>query len=245
MILDIISSGSKGNSYVLHNKKEALVIECGMPIINVKKIVNFDVSKIVCALCSHSHKDHSGYVNDFLNARIQVCYSAQTHSEVKPKSDYNPFIIEAENRYSFGGFTVLPFACKHDVECFGFLIQHPEIGLMLFATDTYYLPYAFANLTNIMIECNYRKDLLDANIKAGRIPAALRDRTLQSHMEFDTCKTALLANDLSKVNNIILIHLSDGNSHAEEFRRDIHAATGKTVHVADKNMTIGINKTPF
>ena len=95
------------------------------------------------------------------------------------------------------------------------------------------------------IECNYRHDLLENHITAGRIPAALLDRTLESHMSFDTCKEALLVNDLSKVNNIVLIHLSDGNSNAEEFRNDIHKATGKTVWVADKGMSIKFNKTPF
>jgi len=64
-------------------------------------------------------------------------------------------------------------------------------------------------------------------------------------MSFATCKEALLANNLSGVNNIVLIHLSDGNSNAREFQRDIHNATGKTVHVADKGMTIFFNKTPF
>lgn len=245
MELTVISSGSKGNSYVIQNNDEAIVIECGMPLIEVKKVVDFNISKIVCALCSHSHKDHSKYVNDFLNARIPVCYSAQTHSEVKPKSDYTPFIIEAGTRYTFGGFTILPFKGRHDVECHGFLVKHEEIGLLLFITDSFYVPYTFAGLTNIMIECNYRIDILEKGIAEGRIPATLRDRTLQSHMSLDTCKEALLANDLTKVNNIILLHLSDNNSNAGEFKDDIHKATGKRVHIADKGLKITLNKTPF
>ena len=47
------------------------------------------------------------------------------------------------------------------------------------------------------------------------------------------------------VNNIILIHLSDGNSNACELQKRIHEATGKTVHFADKGIIININKTPF
>ena len=116
---------------------------------------------------------------------------------------------------------------------------------MLFATDTYFLPYKFEGLTNILIECNYREDILKRNIESGKIPPSHYNRLLESHMSFATCKEALLANDLRKVNNIVLIHLSDGNSNAEEFQKDIHLATGKAVHIADRGLKINFNKTPF
>jgi hypothetical protein len=64
-------------------------------------------------------------------------------------------------------------------------------------------------------------------------------------MSYDTCKETLLANDLSAVNNIVLIHLSDLNSNATEFQSGIAEATGKTVHVASKGMEIDFNKIPF
>ncbi len=245
MELTVLGSSSSGNCYVLQNGTEALVIECGVSLMEVKKAVNFNISKIVCALCSHSHNDHSKYVNDFLDARIMVCYSRETHSAKKPKSKFMPFFVEPAVRYHFGGFTIMPFDVKHDVPCLGFLIKHEEIGLLLFATDTYYLPYTFTGLTNIMIECNYRMDLLQKSIQSGRIPNKLRDRTLESHMSFDTCRDALLANDLSKVNNIVLLHLSDGNSDAEEFKQDIHNATGKRIHIADRGLKINLDKHPF
>jgi hypothetical protein len=42
-----------------------------------------------------------------------------------------------------------------------------------------------------------------------------------------------------------LIHLSDSNSNAGEFQQGIHDATGKTVHIAEKEMSLNFNKTPF
>jgi phosphoribosyl 1,2-cyclic phosphodiesterase len=242
MILHCIGSSSKGNCYILSNEKEALIIEAGLPLMEVKKALDFNISKIVGVIVSHEHGDHAGHVKEFMSARIPVCMSLKTAE----KLGILPEVIISGIRFSLGNFTVLPFNVKHDAaEPLGFLISHPEIGVLLFATDTYYLPYKFDGLTNILIECNYRLDILEKNIAAGRIPAALRDRTLQSHMSFDTCKEALLANDLRKVNNIVLIHLSDGNSNADEFQKDIHQATGKTVYVADKGLKISLNKTPF
>ena len=96
-----------------------------------------------------------------------------------------------------------------------------------------------------MIECNYRLDILDANIESGKLNPALRNRTIKSHMSFDTCKETLLANDLSKVNNIVLIHLSSGNSDAAAFRDGIQKATHKTVYVAEPGLQVLFNKTPF
>ena len=116
---------------------------------------------------------------------------------------------------------------------------------MLFATDTYYLQYTFDGLNNILIECNYRQDILDANVEAGLIPAKLRARTMKSHCSFETCKEILQANDLSEVHNFVLIHLSDGISIAVEFQQGIAELTHKIVTVARSGMTIKFNKSPF
>lgn len=247
MELTVLGSSSKGNAYIIQNQAEAIILECGVPFMEVKKALSFNISKVVGCLCTHEHSDHSGYLKDVLKARIPVYMSAGTNRKACPENaHFLPFLCEAGVKFKIGNFTVLPFNVKHDCEePLGFYIKHRETGNVLFATDTFYLPNTFAGLNNILLECNYRMDLLQQNIEAGRIPAALRDRTLQSHMSFDTCKEALLANDLTKVNNIVLLHLSDGNSNADEFKRDIHQATGKRVHVADKGLKIKLNRTPF
>ena len=248
MQLECLSSSSKGNCYVLSDDTEALVIECGVSLREVKKAVNFNISNIVGCLVSHEHGDHAGHVNEFLDNRINVWMSEGTEKALngKIKSNYLPLLMEAGSKFNLGNFTILPFDVKHDcAEPLGFLVKHPEIGVLLFVTDSYFIPYTFAGLTNIMIEANYRMDLLQRNIESGKIPEKLRTRTLESHMSLDTCREALLANDLSKVNNIILLHLSDTNSNEEEFKSEIHAATGKKVHIAKKNLVININKHPF
>lgn len=246
MELTVLGSSSAGNCYVLQNEHEALIIECGISLMEVKKAVDFNISKIAGVLISHEHGDHARHINDFLKARIQVFASAGTVHKIQIKGSFFPRLLEASCKVQIGNFTVLPFDVKHDAaEPLGFLINHPETGNLLFATDTYYLPYCFANLNNILIEANYRMDLLQKNIDAGRIPANLLNRTLESHMSLATCKEALLANDLRSVNNIVLIHLSDGNSHAEQFRSEIYQSTGKTVHIADKGLQIKLGKTPF
>ena len=64
-------------------------------------------------------------------------------------------------------------------------------------------------------------------------------------MSLNTCKETLLANDLSQVQKIVLIHLSDSNSDEKKFKEVITNATGKIVHVANNNQTLEFNKNPF
>lgn len=249
MKLHVLGSSSKGNCYILENEKEALVIECGLPLLEVKKALNFNISKIAGVLVSHEHGDHAKYVSEFLASRIRVFASMGTiHKKglVNNSTKFYPIQLKSKEKQRIGDFMILPFDVKHDAEePIGFLITHSETGNILFATDTYYLPYRFEKLSNILIECNYRIDILERNIEQGRIPVGLKNRTLQSHMSFDTCKDTLLANDLSLVNNIVLIHLSDGNSDSKQFRDDIHQSTGKVVHIAEKGLIINFDKTPF
>ena len=46
MKLKVIGTGSTGNAYVLENDTEALLIECGVNIKQIKQALNFDYSKV-------------------------------------------------------------------------------------------------------------------------------------------------------------------------------------------------------
>lgn len=246
MLLKVLGSSSHGNCYILESANEALILECGVRFEEVKKALDFNLNKVVGCLITHEHKDHCKAVQNFLKARIPVFASAGTIREVEPKGYFLPLIIEAGVAFKVGSFKILPFDVKHDcAEPLGFMIRHEEAGTILFATDTYYLPHTFQGLNNILIECNYSNEILERNIQKGLVPQVVRTRTIESHMSFETCRDALLANDLSAVNNIVLLHLSDGNSDAQAFKEGIFQATAKRVHVADKGMKLNFNKTPF
>ena len=244
MKLICLGSSSKGNCYILESEKEALIIECGIPLREVKKTLNFNVGKIVAAIISHEHGDHAAYINDFTKATIDVYCSRGTAMNFNVHHRLHR--INAGSLIHIGEFKVLPFDVRHDAaEPLGFLINHPESGNVLFLTDSFYSEFTFKDLNNIILEVNYDKDILEENIISGRLNKKIKNRIITSHMSLDTAKELLAANDLSKVNNIILIHLSDGNSHAVNFKKDIESATGKTITVADSGTEILLNKTPF
>ena len=52
-------------------------------------------------------------------------------------------------------------------------------------------------------------------------------------------------NDLSHVDNVVLIHLSDGNADEARFVREVKELTGKAVCAARAGMTLDLSKTPY
>jgi len=243
MKLKIIGTGSKGNAYLLENEEEALLIECGVNIKEIKKAIDFNVSKIVGCIVTHEHNDHAKSIKEVMSAGIDVYASYGTHGTCKTLNKSRTNIILEGYPRMIGNFNVLAFKINHDAsEPLGFLINHRETGNVLFLTDTFYSNYTFKGLNNIIIEANYSKEIIKEKLSEKEF---LKDRIFQSHMSIDTCLEFLNANDLSKVNNIVLIHLSDGNSNEVQFKEAVENQTGKSVYVASNGMEIEFNKTPF
>lgn len=144
--------------------------------------------------------------------------------------------------YRLGEFKILPFDVHHDVPCIGFVIEHPEMGKLLFATDTMMLEYRFSGLNHILIEANYSDEIIEQNIESGVVRGVMRDRLMTTHLSLENAIGMLKANDLTNVNEIILIHLSNNNSDVGEFRRRVMSATGKPVYVAEKGLEVEVNK---
>lgn len=245
MNLKVIGTGSKGNAYLLENEEEALLIECGVRFSEIKKALNFNLSKVVGCVVTHEHGDHSKGINEAMAAGINIYSSAGTFKALKIDNGWShrakPF--NQNDSFKLGNFTIKAFDVRHDAaEPCGFLINHKETGNVLFLTDTMYCPYTFKNLHNIIIEANYDPAIAKKKLSGMEF---LRNRIMQSHMSIDTCIDFLESNDLTAVNNIVLIHLSDSNSHEKNFQSRVQKSTGKTVTVADNGIEIEFNKTPF
>jgi len=242
-----LGSSSAGNGYILQSSSgEVLIIEAGKKLIEVKKYIDFDLRKISGVIVTHGHKDHSGYLPEYQKAGISCFLNTMTRQMVFGEHlYYNVTELKPKLVYDIGTFRVQPFELKHDVMNFGYLINHPESGLFCFITDTHYCPYKLPGLNNILVECNYSDAIVEKKLLEGTGNMFVRNRVLTSHMELDTTMGFLKANDLSKVNNIVLLHLSDGNSNSDLFRKKIQDLTGKSVFVAQSGLNIEFNKQPF
>lgn len=245
MQLTVIGSGSTGNCYVLQDRAEALIIEAGVPMRDILPVIGHDVRKVSCCLVSHEHGDHAGHVKKILDYCIPVRMSAGTAKSLGETVGNSPFLrlCRAGEQFSEGRFQVLPFAAEHDAtEPLGFLISHPDTGVILFATDTYYLRNTFAGLNHIMIECNYIESEIRRRMDSGELPYSVAKRAHTSHMELETCVATLLANDLSRVTDITLIHISKGNGDPEAMARRVMQATGRPTYAARKGLKLEYSK---
>lgn len=244
MQLHVIGSSSKGNCYVLNGQNECLIIEAGVKLLEVKRAIGFNnLPKVVGCIISHSHNDHAGYAAEYAGAGIKVL-ALQPTLEAKG-IQRNCMAVEEGKGYRAGGFTIYPFGVLHDVPCVGYVVCHEECGKLVFFTDTYACQHTFKGVTHYLVEANYCDEKLEANIEAGRLPMFLRDRLLTSHMEIGNTIAFLRRNDLKGVRNIVLVHLSDGNSDEAQFIQRTVAATGKRVHAARAGMVIDINQQPL
>ena len=224
-----LATGSTGNCYLLSDGSSSLIIEAGISFKEIQKRSGFRTSKVAGLLVTHEHQDHCKGVESCLKRGMKIYMSQGTKDGIGLDS-VQINIIKAKQPFRVGTFQVLPFDVQHDVnEPLGFIIQSDNGGKLLFATDTYYIKYKFNGLTHIAIECNYDEQTLNENIDNGRLHRSLMKRVVASHFSLENVLEFFKANDLSKVEEIHLLHLSDGNSNEERIRKSVERATGKLV----------------
>ena len=232
MTLKVLGSESAGNCYFIESDAECLIIEAGIRLPELKKALNYDLSKVVGCLISHSHGDHCKYAMDYLKAGINIFASKETIAEAG-LTGHRVFRF-FENIFSLGSFNIKCFPVPHSVPTVGFLIHHPFAGSIFFATDAAYIPNRFIELNHILIVANYDESMLTSDRAVGR------------HMSIDTCLGFLRANERRHIRNIVLLHLSSRNSDAIMFAKSVQTiAPNASVWIADKGLEINLSKHPF
>ena len=211
-------------------------MECGLPFAQIKRALDYDLHKIKACIISHSHKDHARCVKE-----LKLC-GLRT---VGPDGTGAMITVKGECKLNLGGFKITPLPVQHDVPCMAYVVDHPDMGRLLFITDTYAFPYTVKGLNHILMEANYCDRKLEENIAAGLIPDSLRQRIVTSHMEIGMAVTHLAAQDLSRVHDILLIHLSQGNSEPDNFKAQVEAATGIPTQIAVPGLEMELNVEPY
>lgn len=233
MEIKVIASGSSGNAYRVSDGVTSLLLDAGVPLAKLRKALGFRVSALDGCLVSHCHMDHSRAVEELLRAGVNV-YTSTGTIEALTLAGHRVKRLQALKEVEIGTFAVLPFDVAHDApEPLGFLLtSRATKEKLLYVTDTYYVGYTFSGLTHIMCECNYDEERLRESVESGRVPEELAKRLHKSHMRLDRFLDLLRANDLSKVRQIYLLHLSSNNSDAEHFREATERLTGCQVYLA-------------
>ncbi len=224
--IEVLASSSKGNCYHVTDGKTSLLLECGLPIKQIRQKLNYQLSDVSGCLITHEHSDHSKAVRD-IKAGMN-CFMSQGTKDALNVSGHRIHVIKAGTRFKIGTWDILPLKTWHDsAEPLAFYMISPK-GRLVFITDTAKFPYQLPGLTHIMVESNYSLELLEQN---ELLPAETKSRIVNTHMSLEDTKKFLLSNDMSQVRGIWLLHLSDDNSDAAMFKRSIQEITGLPVYV--------------
>lgn len=235
--LHILGSSSASNGYIIRADNDILILEAGVPFKECAKALAHDISKVKAVICSHGHKDHSAYIKQYQQHGLTVYSNADVASDFDGVKELEPL-----KKYHFGGFTVIPLRVVHgDCPNFAYHITLPDGQTLLFATDLEQLGYNVKGINHICIEANFSDDIrIDAMLNGAELRAQSRN-----HMEIgETIATInrLKSPDLSSV---ILLHLSNGLSDADCFKKRIFAECGVHAEVAEKNIVISLAKADF
>lgn len=221
MILKCLSSGSSGNCYLLSSETETLILDCGIPIKQIKKGLDWDISRVVGVCVTHAHADHSKSVKDFENMGIHVFKPYEKYYQVKK---YGEFTIKPFELTDKGGHFKHTNADGTECPCYGFLIKHPDMGRLLYITDTELVKWRFKDINHILISCNYQSKYINDD-------EAKRNHILRGHMELETVKEFVKANKSNALRNVILCHLSRDNANADEMVAEVKKLAGIGVNV--------------
>ncbi len=227
----VLSSGSKGNAYILQSNSSKILIEVGITWSKMQKKTNFTTREIDFALVTHQHADHAGHIKEALKNGIDVYTSRDVINHYNIEGHHRIHEIRHKEIATGNPWSILPLQVPHDVPNLCFLIFYKK-EKWLFMTDCVYCPYKFTGLTGISIAVNYDMTTLKENVKNGTIHPALANRILSSHMSLQVALDFFAAQDLSKVREIHVLHTSEVNADKDQIKEAIQRQTGKLALIA-------------
>lgn len=186
-----------------------------------------------CDYKSHPPLDHSKSLKDFKSMGIPI---------------YAPYLKIDYMSMNMGKFTVKPFDLTtidgnwthtnvdgSECPCYGFLITHPEMGKMLYITDTELIKWRFKDINHILLGVNYDKDLIDRD-NTGKA-----NHVFRGHLSIDTACDFVKANYSDSLQNVIMCHLSSENADKNLFIEKMKkVAYGANVDVAAAEKSWGL-----
>lgn len=255
MIMKVISTGSQpGNCYALiADSGKILLLDFGCDSKKILRAIDYKISNVEAALLSHVHADHSKSYKWLLQNGIQIYTNDETADNFEVISGEKMKGIPEKIQIQAGDFKITPFYLPHTtkdketrkiVPCpnFGYLIEHEEMGKLIYATDFEYLPFRFISLhvQHWLLECNHMDDMVNRG-------EAKYEHVLRGHSSLSTVRKIIEVNKTTDMRNIVLCHLSQKNADPDVMQKEIQEVAGPYVNVfvAEKGMEIQLGKYPF
>lgn len=209
MEIKVIGTGSRGNSYLVHEGGYTVVLDAGCKFNSVSAANNHNVADISACFVTHKHTDHAKYIKDFLKHGIPVYTNGETIENYGEKN-YMLKSIQVQKVIHIDDLRVVAFAVPHDnVMNFAYIIMFPTGRRLLYATDYEYIKFNVAplNITDFLIECNHSEEVSDESANYSHV--------YLGHASLEATESFLRRSCGSHVKTITLCHLSDINADRE------------------------------
>lgn len=222
MRLKTVATGSSGNCHLLiADSGETLILDCGVPIKEIKKGLDWNIRNVVGCIVSHAHSDHSKSVKDFEAMGIPVFAPYRYDIGVKFKGRWK---IRAFDLTDLNGNWTHTDANGEPCPIYGFLIEHPWMGRMLYITDCAFVKWRFKGVNHILLGVNYDLALLSGD-------DAKRNHVIRGHMSIDTACEFVKANASPDLQNVVMCHLSSENADPDSFIQKMRGVVPATCDV--------------
>ena len=245
-----LASGSSGNCYYLGTDGYGILIDAGIGIRTIKKILkdyNIAFENIIGVFITHDHADHiksAGFLGEKYN--IPVYSTEEIHAGMNrsygmtQKIYQSKRIVCKEQSTELRDFKITPFEVPHDgTDNVGYFIEFGNIRFA-FATDLGHITPTvkkyMSQANYLIIEANYDIEMLNY----GSYPYHLKQRILSPVGHLSNKESADFIADIyhPDMRYVFLCHLSRDNNHPElafktvEYRLlqdDIHV--GKDIEI--------------
>ena len=222
-----LASGSSGNCYYLGTPEYGILVDAGIGIRTVKKVLKekaINFSKIIGVLVTHDHADHIKTVGCFGEKYNLPVYSTEmVHAGiensrfVEERLYQSKRVIEKEIPFLIKDFKITAFEIPHDsTDSVGYFIEYGEQKFMIATdvghiTDTIRKYMSKANM--LILEANYDEEML----KSGPYPPFLKKRVSSptGHLSNHDAAEFLATNYSPQLRYVWLCHLSRENNHPE------------------------------
>ena len=213
MRVDLLCSGSKGNSCLIRSGKTCILVDCGAPEVRYLqaafKEADCTYDDVQALLITHSHSDHVNQLAKFKNTPIYACCSLQSVHSLPELSDFRQ--IASRTRLKIGNLSIECFPTSHDSgPSMGFVIED-EKDRLVYVTDTGYLP---ADVYDLLSDADYY--VFESNHDLEMLQNTSRPQWLKQRIASDTGH--LCNQDASRLlcrlvgertREVVLAHLSE------------------------------------
>lgn len=222
-----LASGSSGNCYYLGTPEFGILIDAGIGIRTIKKVLkerSIDFSKITAVLITHDHADHIKTVGCLGEKHYIPVYTTEAVHAGITRSRYveetlisSRRVICKEEPFEIRDFRITAFEVPHDSsDNVGYYIEYHH-HKFTFATDVGHITETVKKYlcmaNHVIIEANYDEEML----RFGTYPAFLKERVASptGHLSNREAAEFLARNYHLGLKNIWLCHLSRDNNHPE------------------------------